>query len=232
MPADARPRARPIRAVLFDFHATLVDQGDAAAWLAAAWTHDGRAGTPEGGLGAGEAGRLAAWADRVWEHARDVDPDGARDLDPAAHRAVFHTLAAAAGVDAPLTAALYATMLEQWVAYADAAPVLAGLQTCGVPVAVVSNVGIDIRTVLTREGLAELVDAVVLSYETQSVKPDPEIFSAALTELAVDPAETLMVGDNWRDDAGAAALGIRTLILPRTDGGAHGLDAVLRLVDR
>lgn len=40
-----------------------------------------------------------------------------------------------------------------------------------------------------------------------------------------------MVGDSWRDDAGAAALGIRTLLLPRTTGPVHGLDAVLRLVD-
>jgi FMN phosphatase YigB (HAD superfamily) len=40
-----------------------------------------------------------------------------------------------------------------------------------------------------------------------------------------------MVGDSWKDDAGAGALGIRTLILPRTRGRVHGLDAVLRLVD-
>jgi hypothetical protein len=38
------------------------------------------------------------------------------------------------------------------------------------------------------------------------------------------------VGDAWRDDAGAAALGIRTLILPRTDDPSHGLELVLRLV--
>lgn len=38
-----------------------------------------------------------------------------------------------------------------------------------------------------------------------------------------------MVGDNFADDGAAAALGIRTLILPRSWGGIHGLDAVLRL---
>jgi FMN phosphatase YigB (HAD superfamily) len=40
-----------------------------------------------------------------------------------------------------------------------------------------------------------------------------------------------MVGDNPHDDAGAALLGIRTLLLPRTSGPRHGLDVVLRLVD-
>jgi hypothetical protein len=39
-----------------------------------------------------------------------------------------------------------------------------------------------------------------------------------------------MVGDAWQDDAGAAALGVRTLILPRTDDPSHGLELVVRLV--
>jgi FMN phosphatase YigB (HAD superfamily) len=40
-----------------------------------------------------------------------------------------------------------------------------------------------------------------------------------------------MVGDNSLDDAGAAAIGIRTLLLPRTMGaGARGLGIVTRLV--
>jgi FMN phosphatase YigB (HAD superfamily) len=39
-----------------------------------------------------------------------------------------------------------------------------------------------------------------------------------------------MVGDNPVDDVGAAALGIRTLVLPRTPAPVHGLGLVLRLV--
>jgi HAD superfamily hydrolase (TIGR01509 family) len=64
-----------------------------------------------------------------------------------------------------------------------------------------------------------------------SVKPDEPIFRAALEALGVDAADTLMVGDSGKDDAGAAHLGIRTLLLPRTTGPVHGLAAVLRLVD-
>jgi FMN phosphatase YigB (HAD superfamily) len=39
-----------------------------------------------------------------------------------------------------------------------------------------------------------------------------------------------MVGDSPDDDTGAARLGVRTLILPRTRGPVHGLEVVLRLV--
>jgi len=38
------------------------------------------------------------------------------------------------------------------------------------------------------------------------------------------------VGDNPRDDAGAAALGVRTLLLPAIEGRYRGLDLVVRMV--
>ncbi len=87
-----------------------------------------------------------------------------------------------------------------------------------------------IRTVLDRDAISPWVDAVVLSYEVGCVKPDPRIFEAALAALALPAASVLMVGDNANDDGGGAALGIRTLILPRTTGRVHGLAAVVALV--
>jgi HAD superfamily hydrolase (TIGR01509 family) len=85
---------------------------------------------------------------------------------------------------------------------------------------------------LSQAGLVDKLDGVVLSYEVGTVKPQPEIFAHALEFLAMPAADALMVGDSWRDDAGAAAVGIRTLILPRTSGPNHGLEAVLRLIGR
>jgi HAD superfamily hydrolase (TIGR01549 family) len=223
--------AVPIEAVLFDFHSTLVDQGDAATWLALAWEHAGRGGDPAEVLGAAQVTELTAWADRIWERARDVDPDSRRDLDPASHRSVYDTLVEQAPhVDAELADALYATMLETWIPYDDTIPVLRELAARGVRTALVSNVGIDLRVVLERAGLGDLLDEVVLSYEAGVVKPDTVIFAAALERLGVPPQRALMVGDSWRDDSGAAQLGIRTLLLPRTSGPAHGLELVLRLV--
>jgi FMN phosphatase YigB (HAD superfamily) len=78
--------------------------------------------------------------------------------------------------------------------------------------------------------MGDLFDAVILSFEVGSVKPQRPIFQVALDALAVPAGRALMVGDNATDDAGAARLGIRTLLLPRTQGVEHGLGLVLRLV--
>jgi HAD superfamily hydrolase (TIGR01509 family) len=231
--ADLSPFPPPdtIEGVLFDFHSTLVDQGDAASWIRLAWQHAGRQGDPVTVLGGERAARLATWAERIWENVREIDPHSRRDLDPESHRRVYDRLVRTApDVDAELAQALYATLLETWIPYDDALPVLSALRTRGIRTALVSNIGIDVRHVLKRSGLANLLDAVVVSYEAGAVKPDAAIFTRALELLRVPAQRALMVGDNWRDDGGAAALGIRTLLLPRTSGASHGLDLVLRLV--
>jgi len=217
--------------VLFDFHSTLVDQGDAESWIRLAWQHAGRSGDPSTVLGAEKASRLAAWANRIWEHARAIDPDSKRDLHPDQHRQIYDLLVRdQPDVDAQLARSLYETMLETWIPYEDAVPVLRALHAKGIKTALVSNVGIDVRGVLQRAGLSDLLDAVVLSYEAGAVKPDVTIFAQALELLRVPAERALMVGDSWRDDSGAAQLGIRTLLLPRTSGPTHGLDLVLRIV--
>ena len=213
----------PIRAVLLDFHATLVDQGEADTWLDLAVAH---AGTGQD-LGPIERAAVLERLDDIWAHARVIDPDSGRDHSAEAHADVFHRVMDGHVPD-DIREALYVVMLDVWRAYDDAAPLLDGLRERGVRTAVLSNVGVDIRPVMEREGLR--ADAVVLSCEVGAVKPQPEIFRAALDALGVTAEEALMVGDSWKDDAGAAALGIRTLLLPRTRGPLHGLDQVLRLV--
>lgn len=212
---------RPIRAVIFDFHATLVDQGDAAEWLDRAMGTLGAAGDIDR-----EA--VSRRLDDLWIHAREIDPDSERDLSAERHRATFEGVMGGHVPD-DLLAVLYDVMLDLWTAYEEAADVLAELRRRGVRTAILSNVGFDIRPLLAREGLA--ADVMVLSYEVGVVKPNPGIFTAAIEALGMPPEEVLMVGDSWMDDAAAAALGIRTLVLPRTRGPHHGLDIVLRLTD-
>lgn len=223
---------RSVRVVLFDFHSTLIDQGQALHWLERAWRHAGRAGSPADVLGEQKTAELAEWMDRIWEHVREIDPHSERDLSVRRHREIYdQRVASLEHVDRQLADALYETMLETWIPYDDTVPTLEQLKDRGVRIGLVSNVGVDIRPVLERSGLTELFDAVVLSYEAGSVKPGRGIFQRALDALGATASETLMVGDSWQDDGGAAALGIRTLILPRTTGAEHGLDLVLRLVD-
>lgn len=215
----------PIRGVIFDFHSTLGEELDRPGWVRAAWAHLGRDGEPDPALRAALEEHLGV----LWEHGSRLDPTSRRDLSTADHRRVFgEAVAVLPGVEPELVEALYATMLRQWAAYADAEPVLRELKRRGVRVVVLSNIGMDI-TGLLEELLPGLVDGVVLSFRAGVVKPDPKIFEQALELLGVPAAEALMVGDSWRADAGAAGIGIRTLLLPRTEGPEHGLDLVLRL---
>lgn len=217
---------QPIRAVLFDFHSTLIDQGSSEDWIEVA--NRRLAGAGRSAL---VPASLATFLDHVWERARVVDPAGDRDRSAAGHRAVFaRLLADVPGVADEMVDALYATLTSGWRAYAEVPQVLRDLRAFHVRIAVVSNTGFDIRPVLEAQGLLHLLDAVVLSLEVGHVKPDPVIFRAALDAIRAVPESTLMVGDSPHDDNGAADLGIRTLILPRTSGAEHGLQQVTALV--
>lgn len=212
----------PIDAVLFDLHGTLIDQGTGQAWIDRAMRRlDDTHTVPEG---------LVGFLERIWENAREFDPQSTRDLDATVHHAVFHKLIADFRLDEEFTEALYASMLEPWAPYQDALPTLRALREAGVRIFVLSNIGVPIDHVLDRTGIGALIDGRVLSYEVGHVKPDAGIFRAALDAMDVDASAVLMVGDSAKDDAGAGFLGIRTLILPRTFGPIHGLDLVRALV--
>jgi HAD superfamily hydrolase (TIGR01509 family) len=222
---------RPITAVLFDFHATLADGGDPWAALDAAWTRAGREGTAAGALGPDRYRALAQGVHHLWDRVRDVDPQGLRDLSPEQHREVFDALMAPLpDMDEDLAGAVYEIMPELWRPYPDAMPTLRALRRRGIGLALVSDTDIDLRPILARWGMLDLFGAVVLSFEEGFVKPDARMFQRALDALGVPAADALMVGDNPVDDAGAAAIGVRTLLLPRTEGGGHGLGLVLRFV--
>ncbi|MDG4831129.1 HAD family hydrolase [Solwaraspora sp. WMMD1047] len=229
------PQRRPVRGVLLDFHGTLAQVEDPVAWVSA--------GAAECGVTL-ERPRATVLADRLVTAGRAGGPVphrvpphlaevwAERDLYPHAHRAAYTGLAATVqtGVDG-LPDALYERCLtpDGWLPYADAAAVLRELRAASVPVAVVSNIGFDIRPFFAAWGLADLVDAFVLSYEVGRCKPDPGIFLRACGALGVDPELTLMVGDTPAD-AGAVRAGCAALVLPAADAGrSNGLAAVLDL---
>ncbi|MFC8509920.1 HAD family hydrolase [Streptomyces sp. NPDC057411] len=137
---------------------------------------------------------------------------GERDLDAERHRAAYSGLIRAAGVTEPeLVRALYDRHMNPaaWQPYPDAARTLGELSRGGVLVAVVSNIGWDLRPVFRAHGLDEWVDLYALSFEVGAQKPDPAIFRFACEGLGLAPAETLMVGDDRAADGGALALGAR-----------------------
>ncbi|HZC99552.1 MAG TPA: hypothetical protein VFA46_04985 [Actinomycetes bacterium] len=64
---------------------------------------------------------------------------------------------------------------------------LAALRVPGVRVALVSDIHFDLRADLAEHGVAEFVDAWVLSFEHGFQKPDPRMFTLAWTPSASSP---------------------------------------------
>ncbi|PYC80907.1 hydrolase [Streptomyces tateyamensis] len=158
-----------------------------------------------------------------------------RDLTPELHRAAYTGLTRAAGLPEGLTAdQLYDRHMSTtaWAPYPDAEPTLRELRRRGIPVAVVSNIGWDLRPVFRAHGLDPLVDAYLLSYELGAQKPDPRIFRAGCEALGLAPQDVLMVGDHLAADGGATALGCTFHQVPHLPVAARpaALTPVLDLV--
>jgi len=243
--------------VLFDFAGTLLVPVPATEWVrevTGALGRDldeaaGAAADHDAGADHDAVGDLAAGVDlaaRLEQAGRPGGPEPAhvppelaadyarRDVSVQLHRSAYAgLLGSVTGPGSALTTALYdaGTQPSGWTPYPDAGPTLAALRDDGVRIAVVSNVGFDLRAVFAGHGLAGLVDEWVLSCELGVMKPAAEIFTAALRQLGVAAADALMVGDNPRADGGAVDVGIRTLVLPYSPARQpHGLAAVLDLV--
>jgi putative hydrolase of the HAD superfamily len=212
-------------AVLFDFSGTLFLTEDARSAVVAAlgeqfaffapalqrWSAINGSDTPA------ELPRQLA---EVWAQ---------RDLSADAHRAAYSGLAMHAGLRPEQAARLYRRGVDPaaWRPFPDTTEVLEQLRARGIPVAVVSNIGWDPRPVLRAHGLEQAIDALILSDERGVLKPDPAIFELACAELAVAPANALMVGDNAVNDGAATAIGCRFQLVTPAE---HGTDGLLRAV--
>ena len=205
------------RAVLFDYSGTLFRLNEDDRWFA--------------GMDL-DAEQRAEVMDRLTHPTADVTHHAweNRDLDPVLHRDAYLHVLQISGLSDEHAQMLYQRVIDpvHWTPYPDTAAVLRGLRDRGVRTAVVSNIAWDIRQTFTDLGADP--DDFVLSFEVGAVKPDPRIFEAALARLAVDAADTLMVGDSEENDGGARALGMEfALVDPlHTDERPTGLIDVLR----
>ncbi|HZP71937.1 MAG TPA: HAD family hydrolase [Gaiellaceae bacterium] len=99
---------------------------------------------------------------------------------------------------------------------ASAQALLESLRSRGLKTGVVANSWPDPARVLRadaeRLGLAPLLDVMVFSDEVGLRKPTAEIFLQACRELAIEPSDTMFVGDRLDADVqGAANLGMTTV---------------------
>jgi HAD superfamily hydrolase (TIGR01509 family) len=132
-------------------------------------------------------------------------------------RAVARACGAKVGDDriAAVSADVLTFMKDRVHLYDDVLPELRRWRAAGTRLAVVSNCDHATRPLLDALGLEAEVDALVLSCEVGSMKPDPAIFREALDRLEADPRRSAFVDDQARYLDGAAALGLRTFRIVR-----------------
>jgi FMN phosphatase YigB (HAD superfamily) len=196
----------PFKAVLFDWRGTLAFTPSEREWVRLALARLRRDEAAAGQVWAAIAGAANVGL---------LEADDA-DADAAVHRSNYFAVFRAAGLDEALATTLYD--LEGDLSLnpfaADVAETLQAVRARGLKVAVISDIHFDLRPAFAAAGLADHIDAYVLSYEEGAQKPATAMFTAALERLEVRPGEALMVGDRSRYDGAAVELGILTLLLP------------------
>jgi putative hydrolase of the HAD superfamily len=108
--------------------------------------------------------------------------------------------------------------------FADAAPALDALRESHAIVLVTNGASCLQREKLAASGLADRLDAIVVSGDLGRGKPDPAIFAHALRAAGAEPRDAVMVGDSLAKDVdGALAAGLRAVWLNR-DGKERPAD--------
>ncbi|CAH2793305.1 MAG: hypothetical protein CBARDCOR_4927 [uncultured Caballeronia sp.] len=220
---------RNFDAVLFDFADTLFDSRSALLpdVMAQHCADLGMRAAPED---------CERWIEQILAYvatpqgqARMQSCDYSPDLHRASWNAVVH---ACEGIPPAFAQPFYGVFCnaELWRPFPDCEAVLRTLRVAGIVTGIVSNIGWDILPCLAANRMTELIDTVVQSFRAGRLKPDGEMFLTVLRNLRIEPARALMVGDNWRTDGAAAAVGIATLVLPMSPANRRlrGLDIVLR----
>ncbi len=118
----------------------------------------------------------------------------------------------------------------EFTPYPDAPPALRELHDRGLTLVVASNWDCSLPEWLRPTRILELVDGVVTSAEVGAAKPSARVFERALAVAGVDAAQALHVGDKVDNDIeGAAAAGVRGVLLQREGSPPPGLDAISSL---
>jgi putative hydrolase of the HAD superfamily len=136
-------------------------------------------------------------ARRYWD---DVLRDAGSPLAPAAREAARARLGA---LDA-----------ESWTQYREEVWELAArFRTDGRRTAMLSNCGPEvIDRVRAQREVTRYFDALVISWEVGTVKPEPAIYRIAAERLGVAPGEALFVDDRPENVAGAEAVGMQGML--------------------
>ena len=153
-------------------------------------------------------------------------------------RSVDETLSALEQSFGPIPEQAALGIAELWNAQAQAAIGIEGavetvlrVKSSGVKIGLLSDIWTPYYLSVER-AIPEVIaaaDSIVLSFKTGYRKPDQCNFQQALMELAVEPGETVMVGDTYEHDIlPAIELGMRAIwVLARPDREHNSIIRVL-----
>lgn len=85
-----------------------------------------------------------------------------------------------------------------------------------------------LEPIVAQAGLEGIFDSIIISSRVGYIKPDRRIFDIALSELSVEPAETVFIDDIERNADAAANLGFKTIHYRSIDQLRRELVAYLR----
>ncbi len=214
----------PVRAVLLDALGTLVELQPPAPRLQRLLRESGIEVTEEQAA-RGFAAEIAYYLDHHLEGSDRERLERLRDR-------CAEEMRRALGVPELDHAAARRAMLGalEFTPYPDVLPALGELRERGLTLVIASNWDYSLSDWLRPTGILELVDGVVTSAEVGAGKPDPRVFERALQVAGAEPAEALHVGDKVDNDVeGAAAAGVRGVLVQREGEPPPGVDAIASL---
>jgi len=142
--------------------------------------------------------------------------------DTAHYLAYVEAIIRRMGGEGPGVAPCAAEIYHEWAVnhhfslYDDVPETLRALASRGLRLGLVSNTHRCLTSFQAHFDLDAYISAAVSSSEHGYMKPHPSIFRTAVRLLGVEPAATVMVGDNLRQDIeGAVAAGLRAVHLCR-----------------
>ena len=217
----------PIRAVVFDAVGTLItpDPPVATAYHRCGVAHGSRRTLPDVKIRFAQAfgSPLRATPPQTSQHKTSEAVE--YGFWRAVVAAVFDDLPEPAADACFLELFAHFAAADSWRVYADVPDTLAALHELGLPVAVASNFDARLHGVFA--GHAELagIDARFVSSELGWRKPDARFFETVCDRLGLGPADVLYVGDDPQADlAGAAAAGLRSLLIERDAASNRGIE--------
>jgi HAD superfamily hydrolase (TIGR01509 family) len=183
-----------LRAVLLDVDGTLVDSNEA---------------------------HVRAWVDALAEHGHPVPVEKIRRL---VGMGGDNLLPAAVGIDkeSPEGTAIADRrgeifrhrFLHHLQPFPAVRPLLERLRDVGLELVVASSSPAEeMKVLLERAGVADLLRDAASGSDAESSKPDPDIVQAALKKIGLPPEETLMLGDTPYDIQAAGKAGVGVIAL-------------------